>query len=333
MALSVSLPTVSPSTPTQPRRKRRLTLERALPVMTLIPSLAILAIFVYGFIAWTGLVSVSNWTSLKMNLSFQGLQSYANLFTDYRFQSDLRNVLFFTVMFIVVCIVTGMFLAILIDQRIRMESLFRSIFIFPMAISFIVTGVVWQWLLNPGTGSSVTGVNAILQSLGVNAAHLPQWYVDGTVFPGWHLGQIQFGIPIALISVVIAAAWQMSGFAMAIYLAGLRAIPEEIREAAKVDGAGWLQTYWRIILPQLRPMTGTIIIMLTAASLKIFDLVKAMTGPGTGFATDMPSMDMFTTTFQAQNFAQGSAIAIILLLLVAIFIVPYLIANLRGETR
>jgi glucose/mannose transport system permease protein len=304
-----------------------------MPIITLIPSLIAIAIFVYGFIAWTGITSVSNWVSLKMDLSYQGFQHYVDLFQDYRFQSDLRNILVFTVLFIVACLVIGLFLAVLIDQKIRAESLFRSLFIFPYAISFIVTGVVWQWLLNPGTAGSTTGINLILKSLGMDPNHLPQWYVDGTIYPGWTIGQIQFGIPIALISVVIAAVWQMSGFAMAVYLAGLRAIPDEIREAAKVDGAGWFRTYWKIILPQLRPMTGTLVIMLTAASLKIFDLVKVMTGPGTGFATDMPSMNMFTTTFQAQNFAQGAAIAMILLILIAIFIVPYLISSIRGERR
>lgn len=316
----------NPHVPTLPKR-RRMTWERSLPLLTLLPSLVLLAIFVYGFILFSGWTSLSQWTTLMPNLSWQGAVNYLHVFQDYRFQSDLRNVIAFTVLFIIGCLVLGLFLALIIDQRIRLEAFFRSVFIFPMAISYIVTGVVWQWVLNPGQPGLPTGINIILHALGFRA--LPQWYVDPTIWPAFQLGQIQFGIPLAMISVVIAAVWQMSGFAMAVYLAGLRAIPEELKEAARVDGASWIKMHWNVILPQLRPMTGTLVILLTAASLKIFDLVKAMTGPGNGFATDMPSMDMFTTTFQAQNFAQGAVIAIVLLVLVAVFIVPYLISSLK----
>jgi glucose/mannose transport system permease protein len=329
MAVSTSIHSIATSTEPTPLPKRRTSWEKRLPIITLIPSLILLFIFVYGFIVFSGWTSLSNWTTLSTNLSFRGFQNYALIFQDYRFQSDLRNVLVFTILFIIGCLVIGMFLALMIDQRIKAESLFRSIFIFPMAISFIVTGVVWQWVLNPGQQGSPSGINILLHDLGMH--NLPQWFVDPTIWPSFQVGQIQFGIPVAMISVVIAAVWQMSGFAMAIYLAGLRAIPEEIREAAKVDGAGFFQTYWKILLPELRGMTGTLVIMLTASSLKIFDLIKAMTGPGTGFTTDMPSMDMFTTTFQAQNFANGAAISIVLLILVAAFIVPYLISNLKGD--
>ena len=198
----------------------------------------------------------------------------------------------------------------MLDRRIRGESVFRNIFIFPMALSFIVTGVVWQWIFNPSTG-----VNLLLKEWGLEK--LPQWYVDTRVIPGVEWGQISFGIPLALIAVVIAAVWQLSGFAMAMYLAGLRAIPEELREAARVDGANEWQVFRKVVLPQLRPITWSVVIILGHISLKIFDLIYAMTGPGAMFVTDMPGVYMFETTFRGNHYAQGAAIAVIMLLLVS----------------
>ncbi|RIV18367.1 sugar ABC transporter permease [Alicyclobacillaceae bacterium I2511] len=303
-------------------KRPKFTWDRAFPILTLVPSLAALGVFVYGFIFWSGYVSLTNWNSFIPNFSFAGLRNYVLVFQTFRFQSDLRNIVVFTVLFIVSCLIIGLFLAILVDQKIRMEGLFRSIFIFPMAISFVVTGVIWSWMLNPETG-----VNLILKAFGLH--HLPQWFLSTRFVPNIQVGQIQLGIPIALIAVLIAAVWQMSGFAMAVYLAGLRGIPEELKEAARVDGAGPWRTFWSVILPQLRSTTTTIVIILTAASLKIFGLIYAMTGPGQEFVTDMPSMNMFQTTFQANQFAQGAAIAIVLLIMMAAFTVPYLISTIK----
>ncbi len=303
-------------------KRRRVSWDQFSAVATLAPSLLLLGVFVYGFIAWTGYVSFTNWNSFIPTFSFAGWQNYISVFNTFRFQSDLRNIVVFTVLFILGCLVVGMALALLIDQRIRAESLFRSIFIFPMAISFVVTGVIWSWILNPQTG-----VNLILKAFGVKT--LPTWFLSTTIVPNITLGQIQIGIPLALFAVLLAAVWQMSGFAMAVYLAGLRAISEDIKEAARIDGSGGWRMFWSIILPQLRSTTTTIVIILTAASLKVFGLVYAMTGPGQEFVTDMPSLNMFQTTFQGDQFAQGAAIAIVILLLMAIFIVPYLISTLR----
>jgi glucose/mannose transport system permease protein len=311
----------------QGRRRRPWTWERAYPILTLLPSMIAIAVFVYGFIAWTGYISLTKWNTLTVNLAWNGLKNYALLFQQFRFQADLRNLLVFTILFILCCLVIGLLLAVLVDQKLRAEALFRNIFIFPMALSFIVTGVVWQWLFAPSSG-----INLILKALGVH--NLPQWYVDSRIVPpGWHVGQIQLGLPIALIAVVVAAVWQMSGFAMALYLAGLRAIPEELKEAAAVDGATAWQTFWRVTFPQLHPITVTTTVILAHISMKIFDLIYAMTGPGPMFATDMPSLNMFNTTFQGNHYAQGAAIAIIMLLLIAIFIVPYLVSAFRQEGR
>jgi len=303
-------------------QKRRFSWDTFSSVATLIPTLLVMGVFVYGFIGWSVYVSLTNWNSLIPNFSFVGLQNYVDIFQTYRFQSDLRNIVVFTVFFIAGCLAVGLFLAILLDQKVRGEGFFRSLFIFPMAISFVSTGVVWAWILNPNTG-----VNLILKALGVH--HLPQWFLSTVIVPNISLGQISVGIPLALLAVIIAAVWQMSGFAMAVYLSGLRGISDEIKEAARIDGAGMWRLFFSITLPQLRGTTTTIIIILTAASLKIFGLIYAMTGSGQEFVTDMPSMNMFQTTFQGDEFAQGAAIAIILLILLASFIVPYLISTLR----
>ncbi|WP_370875849.1 carbohydrate ABC transporter permease [Caldalkalibacillus uzonensis] len=293
-------------------------------ILFIMPSIAAVGIFVYGFISWTGYVSLTNWNTLVKDLSFAGLKNYIFLFNDYRFQSDLRNTLFFTLFFIFGTLGLGFLLAVLIDQNIRQESLFRNIFMFPMALSFVVTGVVWQWLLNPSTG-----VNLILAKLGME--NLPRWYTDTSIAFSFPLGNIEFGIPVAIIAVVIAAVWQMTGFSLAMYLAGLRAIPDELKEAARVDGATEFQIYRKIIFPMLLPITISITIIMAHISLKIFDLIYAMTGPGANFVTDVPGVYMFETTFRGNFYANGAAIAMIMLIFVAIFIVPYLIANRKGD--
>jgi glucose/mannose transport system permease protein len=318
-AVSERSVTVVPKT----QKKRKWTVDHWLALAFLSPSVVLILIFVYGFIVWTGYVSLSNWNSLVPDLSFVGLKNYIYLFHDFRFQADLRNTLVFTVLFIGVVIVLGQLLAILLDQKLRGESIFRNIFFFPMALSFVVTGVVWQWLLNPSTG-----VNLFLKKFGLDS----KWYTDTSILGGFHIGKIEFGVPVAIVAVVIAAVWQMTGFAVAMYLAGLRAIPEEVREAARMDGATEFQIYRKIIIPLLRPITVSVIIIMAHISLKIFDLIYAMTGPGANFVTDVPGVYMFETTFRGNYYANGAAIAIIMLLSVAIFIVPYLISSRKGES-
>jgi len=287
-------------------------------VLLVAPSLVAIAVFVYGFIGFTAFASLTKWNDLAPDFSFVGLRNYVKLFSVVRFQIDLRNTVTFTVFFLVVCLSLGFLLAVLLDRRIRGEGVFRSIFLFPLALSFIVTGVVWRWLLNPGSvqlGSS--GINLLLD-----------WGGLGFLKTGWYTDP-----KIGIKAVVIAAVWQMSGYVMAMYLAGLRGIPEELREAAVVDGANEVQVYRHIIVPLLYPITLGAVIILGHISLKIFDLVVAMTGPGPGFSSDVPAFFMFETTFRGNNFAQGAGIAVILLVMVAALIVPYLVYSLRTEMQ
>lgn len=305
------------------RKKRRVTSDRLLSICFILPSIILISIFVYGFIGWTGYVSLSNWNTLMPDFSFAGLKNYIYLFHDYRFQADLRNTIVFTVAFIGVVLIVGQLIAIFLDQKIRGESIFRNIFFFPMALSFVVTGVVWQWLLNP-----TTGVNLFLKKFGLES----MWYTDTHILAGFKLGKIEVGVPVAIIAVIIAAVWQMTGFSLAMYLAGLRGIPEEMKEAARMDGASEFQVYRKVILPLLRPITVSVIIIMAHISLKIFDLIYAMTGPGANFVTDVPGVYMFETTFRGNYYANGAAIAIIMLLFVAIFIIPYLISSRKGDS-
>jgi glucose/mannose transport system permease protein len=329
-------------------KPRRWSRDRVLAILLLSPSVIAIAIFVYGFIGYTAFSSLTRWNGLVPDYGWVGLDNYRRLFQVNRFQNDLRNTVMFTGCFVVGCLVLGFLLAVLLDQRIRGEGVFRTIFLFPMAISFIVTGVAWRWLLAPGTEQTgSTGINQVFESAGLGFLS-SKWFTDPTVWyihPDSWLGGVLdtiglgfladplFGIPVAMFSVVIAATWQMSGYTMALYLAGMRGVPDELREAARVDGASEYQIYRHIVIPLLHPITLSAIIILGHISLKIFDLVVAMTGSGPGFATDVPALFMFDTTFRGNHFAQGAAIAMVLLVSVAVLIVPYLIYNARRETE
>lgn len=302
--------------------------ERWIAFLMVLPSIILIAIFVYGFIGWTARVALSKWDGIRPDYTWVGLENFRKLLigqgtTARRFHIDLWNTFFFTLLFMVACVVAGLLLAILLDQKIKGEGIFRTIYLFPMAISFVVTGVVWQWVFAPGTETRLRGVNALLHNMGLDALRWG-WYTDTSSIGPFH---------VALIPVIIAAAWQLTGYTTAMYLAGLRSIPDELRDAARVDGASEIAMYRRIILPMLQPITLSALIILGHISLKIFDLVFTMTGRGTGFVTDVPGIFMFETTFQGNHYSQGAAISIIMLLTIAVVVVPYLIYSFRREVE
>ena len=291
--------------------------ERLLSIAFLFPSIVAVGIFVYGFIAWSVRVSLSQWKGLNPDYTFVGLQQYTNLiFHDQRFLIDIRNTAVFTVGFILGCLLLGLGLAILLDQKLKGENLFRSVFLFPMSISFIASGVVWAWLMNPATGSRTTGLNLLFQNLGLD-------FLIST----WHATPPPWGMAYT----VIPAVWQLSGFAMALYLGGIRSISEEIREAARVDGATEFEIYRYVILPMLSPVTLSAVIILGHMSLKIFDLIVALGRKDQRL--DVPGIYMWTTTFDGTNYAQGAAIGILMLISVAILVVPYLVTSMRAEAE
>lgn len=286
--------------------------ERLTAFLLLLPSVILIGIFVYGFIGRTMYVSMSNWRGMVPDYTFVGLKNYRTLFTLHRFRVGVRNNVVFTVIFIPACIVLGFFMAFLLDQKVKFEAFFRNIFLFPMALSFVITGTVWAWIFNPQAG-----LNILLDKMGLGFLQ-SGWVTDPNV---------------ALYSVIIAATWQMAGFTMAMYLAGLRGIPIELREAAQVDGASEWQLYQKVIIPLLHPITVSAVVVLGHISLKIFDLIFVMTGGGPALATDVPGVYMFTATFRQDLFNRGAAIGTIMLLMVAIVIVPYLAYSMRAEVE
>lgn len=315
----MSIQTVHPTAVSipQPTKKPRKLPDRdtLLGILFLTPSVIAIGIFVYGFIGWSLRVSMSTWKGLTPDYTWAGMSNYAALMQDPRFHIDIRNTVIFTVLFVAGCLFLGLGLAILLDQGIRGEGFFRSLYLFPMAISFIVTGVVWRWLMNPAQGSRMSGLNLLFSELGLDFL-VNQWYTTPT-----------FGMA----AIAIPAVWQMSGFTMALYLGGLRAIPDSLREAARVDGASEFQLYRYHILPLMRPITLSALIILGHTSLKVFDLVVAIAGKQV--ALDVPATYMWTTTYDGNFFARGATIGIVMLLSVAVLVIPYLFYSLRNEAE
>jgi len=337
MASGLPAPPIGPDS----KPKRRGVSERWLSPLILSPSLIAIFIFVYGFIGMTLWVSFSNWESPKRDLSIIDplFATYQRLFDNTRFQIDIRNTIVFTILFLVGSVGIGLLLAIALDQTLPARAIIRNIFLFPYALSFVVTGVAWRWIFNPESGINLLvellGINWLLDKIGLGPITV-DWLINPMVWgdlPVPEAIKAQIGIPIAMLPVIIAAIWQLSGFAMAMYLAGLGTISNDIREAAALDGASTWQTYRHIIIPLLRPITISTLIILGHISLKIFDLIFAMSGKGPGFATDVPGIFVYEQTFGANRYNLGAAASIVMLILVSIVIIPYLARSMKDVER
>jgi len=289
---------------------KRTRTDRLFSFALVAPSCLLLILFVYGFIAWSGWISMTDWRGLAPSNEFVGLEQYARLFAQPRFHRDLINTGVFTLLFLAGNLFLGLLLAVLLDRRLRGESFFRSLFLFPMSVSFVVTGTIWVWVFNPNAG-----LNRLLAALGFDVSNWG-WITDPRM---------------ALYCVCMAAVWQMAGFTMAQYLAGLRGIAHEQREAARIDGASEAQIFRYVLLPQLWPITVGAVVVLGHISLKIFDLIFVMTQGGPARSTDVPAIYMFEVSFRGDFFARGAAIGIVMLILVALLIVPYLIYARRMD--
>jgi glucose/mannose transport system permease protein len=316
--------------------------QRAWAVIVLIPALASTALFVYGFVAWTGYASLTDWNQMRPVRGLMppgtltGLGNYEAVLATPRFwPNDVFNNAVFTLVFVLGCVALGLLLAILIDQGIRGESVFRSIFLLPMALSFVVTGTIWAWVLNPTNGINVLIEGTLVADLRAALLEVPVLQPLWGVLDDLRVNVLRPGLtadPRAVIgAIAVAAVWQMSGFVMALYLAGLRGVSEELREAARVDGASEPRIYRHIVIPLLRPITVSAVVLLGYVSLKMFDLVFVLTRGGPGLASDLPSIFMFDTTFRGQLFARGAAVATIMFLVSALFIVPYIRSQLRAR--
>jgi glucose/mannose transport system permease protein len=284
-------------------------LQRWLPKLVLAPSMLVVLVGFYGYILWTLVLSFSN-SSFMPSYKWVGLQQYMRLMDNDRWWVASQNLLVFGGLFIGISLLIGVFLAVLLDQRIRREGFIRTIYLYPMALSMIVTGTAWKWLLNPGLG-----LDKMLRDWGWEGFRL-DWLVDQDR---------------VIYCLVIAAVWQASGFVMALFLAGLRSVDQSIIRAAQVDGAGLPTIYLRIVLPSLRPVFFSAVMILAHIAIKSFDLVAAMTAGGPGYASDLPAMFMYSFTFSRGQMGVGSASAMLMLAAILTLLVPYLYSELRGK--
>jgi len=287
----------------------RTRLQDWIPKLVLSPSLAVILVFVYGFIAYTVYLS---FTDSKMLPSYDlvGFENYAKLWGLSAWYTAIGNLAIFATLYIVICTVIGLTLAILLDQKIRGEGMLRPIYLYPMALSFIVTGTAWKWFLDPGIGLE-------------NTMHLWGW-------DSFHFDWIK-NRDYAIYTIVLAAVWQTSGFVMAMFLAGLRGIDNEILKAAQIDGASNWNLYRRIVIPLLRPAFLSAFVILSHLAVKSYDLVIALTGGGPGPATELPATFMYSYTFTRNSMGIGAASAVIMLMTIAAIMTPYLYAELKEK--
>ena len=264
--------------------------------------------FIYGLMLWNGVLSVTGSRMLPNYEQFVGLAQYERLFEMERWWLALKNLGIFSVLYVGGSMALGLLLAIFLDQKVRGEGALRTIYLYPMALSFIVTGTAWKWILNPGLG-----LEKLFHDLGWESFAF-DWLVQSDM---------------AIYCVVIAGIWQSAGFAMALFLAGLRGIDDSIIRAAQIDGATLPQIYRRIILPILRPVVFSTVLVLAHLSIKSFDLVMALTAGGPGYATDVPATFMFVMSFTRGQIGLGAASATMMLATVAAIVVPYLYSELR----
>ncbi|MFC4359071.1 carbohydrate ABC transporter permease [Halobium salinum] len=275
-----------------------------------LPPALLVGLFVYGAIGWNVLISLTDWEGLgSPEYGSLDLSMYAQLLGDDTFIIAFRNTLVLLIAFTVVSLAVGLVVAILVDQRIRFENTFRTVYLLPMSLSFVVTAIFWSWMYNFEIGM----INQLLRLAGLDFL-TQQWISD----PQWKMAAIIF-----------ALMWQFSGYCMVVYLAGLRAIPTEQYEAARTDGASTLRMYWRIIVPQLRASTTSAAVVLMVFALKAFDFLYVLFGDTPGPSVDILSVMMFREAFSTTNWAYGSAIATVLFLMALSVIGPYLLTQYR----
>ncbi len=275
--------------------------ERRSALACLIPMLLLGAVFFYGFLLWTGWLSLTRSNLLPSN-DFVGLLQYRRLLEDPRWQASLWNLLRFSLGFVLLPLLIGLGLAVLLDQRLRAEGVLRWIYLHPMALSMVVTGSAWRWLMDPEQGLA-EGVRRL------------GW----TEFRWDWLAQED----MAVYALVVAAVWQISGFVMAIFLAGLRGIDESMVQAARLDGASGWTLYRRVLLPQLGPCLFSALLILLPAAIKTFDLVAVLTEGGPGQSSELPAFYMFQMAFERSRLGLGAASAIVMVMMVLSIALPY----------
>ncbi|RKE39759.1 carbohydrate ABC transporter membrane protein 1 (CUT1 family) [Paraburkholderia sp. BL23I1N1] len=305
-----------PTADTRPRKRplKKKPLGKRLPIaawVALLP-MVLTVVFAYlGTMIWTARVSVSNSRTFPSG-DFAGLTQYTRLFNNDRWLLSLQNIVIYGACFIVVCMVIGLLLAIFIDQRVVAEGVLRTVFLYPYAMSFVATGLVWQWILNPELGAQ-----AVLHKLGFAHARF-DWIVD----QDW-----------VIYTIVIATVWQASGLVMALLLAGLRGIDDELWKAARIDGIPRWRVYASIVVPMLGPSMSTAFVLLFVMVVKLFDAVVAMTQGGPGTASEVPTKFIMDYLFGRANIGLASAASIVLLATVLAILAPFFYARSRAALR
>jgi glucose/mannose transport system permease protein len=293
-------PVKAAPTRSHPLRER---LSAMLPQLVLTPSLVATFVYVFVFCGWTIWISLSN-STLMPDYSIAGFHQYAELWSNRRWSIAYNNLFLFSSLYVVGTMAIGLTLAILIDQRVRAEALWRTIYLYPLAVSLVVTGTVWRWLLSPSTG-----IEMVIRQLGWVSFKF-DWLIQREM---------------AIYTVVITGIWQASGFVMALFLAGLRSVDPDLIKAAQIDGANMPRIYRRIILPAIGPIFVAVLVVLLQFAIKTFDLVIALTGGGPGIATTVPAIYVYDFMFQRGQMAEGAAAAIMILLALSLVLVPYTI--------
>lgn len=276
-------------------------LRRALPIIVLAPSFLASFMYVFIFAGWTFYISLSNSTLLP-TYGFEGLDNYISLWSNRRWGVAYSNLFFFSAFYVLTAMGVGLLLAVLIDQKVRAESFWRTIFLYPLAVSFIVTGTVWSWLYNP-----TNGFEFLMKSL------------------GWT--DFKFALTTdrnnAIWAIIITGIWQSSGFAMALFLAGLRSVDQDIIKAAAIDGASTFRTYRKVILPSIAPIFLAVAVVLLQFAIKTFDLAVALTNSGPGISTTFPATYVYDLMFQRGQIGEGAAASMMILAALAVVLVPY----------
>ncbi len=273
----------------------------------LAPSVLLMVVCVYGYIAFTVFLSFTS-STLMPTTELAGADAYRRLFSLGNWDISVKNLAIFASLYIIICAALGLLLAVLIDQKIRAESGFRSIFLYPMALSFIVTGTAWKWLMDPSIG-----IERTLRGLGWESFEFG-WVKDSD---------------LAIYCLVIAAVWQTSGFVMALFLAGLRGVDNEVINAARLDGAGTWRIYRRVIFPQLGASFASALVILAHMAIKSYDLVIALTNGGPGRSTWLPSVFMYQYTFTRNEMAVGAASAVLMLIAIGLVVIPHIVRETR----
>ncbi len=276
-----------------------------------IPMIVTALLVFVGGTAWTIVYSFTK-SGLLPRLKWVGFQQYERLWDTKKWLVSIENLFIYGLCMLILMFVIGFILAALIDQKVRFESVFRTVILYPYALSFVVTGLIWQWILNPSFG-----VQGIVRDLG---------WASFTFDP-------LYNPDIAIFGVLIAGLWQGSGLVMVLMLAGLRGIDEDVWKATRVDGIPIWKTYVVVIIPMMRPVFITTLVIVTTGIVKVFDLIVAQTGGGPGIATEVPAKYVYDLMFQAQNLGQGFAASTMMLLTVMLVVIPWAMLEFGGSKK